>query len=433
MNLPIRIGLIGLGTVGTGVARILHDSAESVQSRAGGPLHIAAVAVRNLDKVRSFTFPGDMVGTDPERIVTDPSISIVVELVGCPGGSTDPARTWILEALRRGKHVVTANKEVVAKHGTELFAAANDYDGALYFEAAVAGGIPIIKTLQESLVGNRVEAMMGIINGTTNYMLSKMSHDGAPFEDVLREAQDKGYAEADPTSDVGGHDAAYKLAILASIAFETRIPVDAISCEGITRITPEDIAHATELGYVIKLLAIAKQSEAGVEVRVHPTLIPHSHPLAAVHGVFNAIFVRGDAVGDLMLYGQGAGMMPTASAVVADIVDASQNIRRGITGRIFGKSNEKPIQPIHDVHSRFYIHTKVVDRPGVLAAIATALGEEDVSLESVIQKGHGEDPVSLVFVTHKVKERSIRSALERIAQFPVVREIANVIRVEEGS
>jgi len=287
-----------------------------------------------------------------------------------------------------------------------------------------------VKPIRECLVANEIEAIMGIINGTTNYMLTKMSEEGASFEQVLSEAQALGYAEADPTSDVEGHDAAYKLAILASLAFETHVSVDEIYREGITKVTPEDMAYADELGYTIKLLAIAKRSAGAVEARVHPTLIPKSHPLAAVKDVFNAVFIEGDSVGELMFYGRGAGKLPTASAVVADVVEAVQNLRRGVPGWLNGEKKPVRILSHREVVSRYYIHTKVVDRPGVLAQIAQAFGDHNVSVESVIQKGRGEDPVSLVFVTHQVVEKNVQAALDRVRLLPVVRSVANVMRVE---
>lgn len=433
MNTPIRVGMLGLGTVGTGVARILLSNQESLSARAGGPLELARVAVRDLNRPREIDLPAEILTEDAAEVVRDPSIPVLIELIGCPGGSTEPARIWMLEALQAGKHVVTANKDVLAKHGPELYRAAELHGGNLYFEAAVAGGIPVIKAIRESLVGNQIRAMMGIINGTTNYMLTKMSREQAPFREVLAEAQSLGYAEADPTSDVGGYDAAYKLAILASIAFETEVNVKDVYCEGITGITTEDIRNAAELGYVLKLLAIAKQTEAGVETRVHPTLIPQAHPLAAVNDVFNAIFIEGDAVGELMLYGRGAGMMPTGSAVVADLVDAAINIRHGVPGRFVKTQLAIPTMPISEISVRYYINIKVIDHPGVLGEIASTFGREHVSLESVMQKGRDQDPVSLVFITHEVKEKYVQAALERVTQLPFVRGVTNVIRVEGAS
>jgi homoserine dehydrogenase len=427
---PIKLGLMGLGNVGSGVWRILQQNREQIARRAGGALEVAGVLVRDPSRPRAVDVPQDLLTTDANALLADESLPIIVETIGCSGGDTEPARTYILRALRAGKHVVTANKEVVAKHLGDLYAAVAEGGGGLYFEGSVAGGIPIVKTFKESLAANRVQALMGIINGTTNYMLTRMTQENKRFDTVLAEAQAHGYAEADPASDVEGHDAAYKLAILASIAFESDIDVAQVYREGITRITPEDLQYAKELGLVVKLLAIAKSDRGLVEARVHPTMIPASHPLASVADVFNAVFVQGDAVGDLMFYGRGAGSLPTGSAVVADCIDAAQNLRRGVSMPINGQRRPCVVRPIEDTSSRFYINTRVVDRPGVLAAIATVFGQSDVSIESVIQKGQREDPVGLVFVTHRVVERNVRAALERIGRLPVVRDIANVIRVE---
>lgn len=426
---PIKVALLGLGNVGSGVWEILRHNGEQVAGRAGVPLEIAGILVRDIDKERRVSADGGLLTTDAYALLDDPSIPIVIETIGCAGGSTEPALSYILHALRAGKHVVTANKEVLAKHAGELDAALTEGGGGLYYEAAVAGGIPIIKALKESLAANRVQALMGIINGTTNYMLTRMAKDKSSFASVLSEAQACGYAEADPTSDIEGHDAAYKLAILASIAFEAEIDVSDVYREGITKISPEDLQYAEELGLVVKLLAIAKEEDDEIEVRVHPTMIPASHPLASVSDVFNAVFVRGDAVGDLMFYGRGAGSLPTGSAVVADCIDAAQNLCRGVSGRN-GRRRRRRLRAIDDTISRYYIHIRVVDRPGVLAAIAAIFGEAEASIESVIQKGQRHDPVSLVFVTHRVRERNLRSALERISNLTVVREISNVIRVE---
>lgn len=427
---PIKIALLGLGNVGSGVWEILQRSRDQIAVRAGASLEIGGILVRTIDKPRQVTPESSLLTTDAYALLDDPTMPIVVETIGCPGGSTDPARSYILHALRAGKHVVTANKEVLAKHANELSAASAQGGGGLYYEASVAGGIPIIKALRESLAANRVQALMGIINGTTNYMLTRMASMKSSFASVLAEAQAHGYAEADPTSDVEGHDAAYKLAILASIAFGADIEVGDIYREGITRITPEDLEYAQELGMVIKLLAIAKEEDGAVEVRVHPTMIPVAHPLASVSDVFNAVFVQGDAAGDLMFYGRGAGSLPTGSAVVADCIDAAQNLRRGVSAPLNGLRQRPVLLPMDDTVSRYYVHARVVDRPGVLAAIATVFGEAEVSIESVIQKGQRQDPVSLVFVTHRVKERNLRSALSRIDNLSVVREISNVIRVE---
>lgn len=421
---------MGLGTVGTGVFEILQKHPEQISRRAGGDLEIARILVKDPDKPRDVVVPNDILTTDVRQLLDDPKIQVIVELIGCPDGNVEPAKSYIAQALMAGKHVVTANKEVLAKHGEELFSLAERHGVGLYFEAAVAGGIPIIKSIKECLVANEIETIMGIINGTTNYMLTKMAHEGSAFEDVLREAQEKGYAEADPTSDVEGHDAAYKLAILASLAFETDVPVDDVYREGIIKVTPEDMVFADELGFVIKLLAVAKAHPDAIEARVHPTLVPKSHPLASVNDVFNAIFIQGDSVGELMFYGRGAGKLPTGSAVVADMVEAAQNIRRGVAGWLQNGRRHRTILSPLDITSRYYIHTKVVDYPGVLAKIAQAFGDNNVSIASVIQKGERQDPVSLVFVTHHVVERNLQAALREISRFDVVRSVANVIRVE---
>lgn len=426
MGEAIQIGLLGLGTVGTGVLRLLQENGPEIFRRAGAELNVTRILVKDPSKPRRIDVGAAILTSDVSEILDDPQIRIVVELIG----DFQPARRYILQALERGKSVVTANKEVLAKCADELFEASFRNGADLYFEGSVAGGIPIIKPLREGLSGNRIRTIAGIINGTTNYMLTKMSHERLPFDVVLEQAKRKGYAEADPTSDVEGFDASYKLAILASIAFETRVTPDDIYVEGITRITPQDIQLGRELGYVLKLLALAKAVDGQIEARVHPAFIPADHPLAAVNDVFNAIFLQGDAVGDLMFYGRGAGELPTASAVVGDIVDVARNLLTGVNGRVLRQISPKPVKSVEDVLSRYYVRLDVVDRPGVLAAIASAFGDQGVSIESVIQKGRGEEPVSLVFVTHETWERNIRRALGNISPLSVVRDVANVIRVE---
>lgn len=426
MKRPVGVGLLGCGTVGAGVASILQANGGRIAGRAGGPVELRKVAVRDVNKPREAAIPPGLLTGDPWAVVEDPEVDVVVELIG----GVEPARELISEALRRGKPVVTANKEVLARHGAELLALAARHGAHLMFEGSVAGGIPIIKPLQECLAANRVQSIMGIINGTTNYVLTGMSRRGVDFETALREAQALGYAEADPSSDVEGYDAAFKIAILASLAFETAVRVEDVYCEGISRITPADIEYGRELGYTVKLLAIAREEEGRLDVRVHPTFIPDSHPLAAVSDVFNAIFVQGDAVGELMFYGRGAGGLPTGSAVVADIMEAARRLRRGGNGLAPGPRRDLPVKPVEETVSRFYVSLRVVDRPGVLAAIAGAFGRHGVSINSVIQKGRFEDPIDLVFVTHEVQEAHLRRALAEIDQLDVVRNIGNVIRVE---
>jgi homoserine dehydrogenase len=329
MDKVIKIGLLGFGTVGTGVVRILHDNAALISQKTGAVVQIKTILVRNPNKVRQIVVDAQIT-TDAQVILHDPEISVVVELMG----GEEPAKTLMLEALTSGKHVITANKDVMAKFGQELFAAAEEHGVNLLFEASVGGGIPIIRPLKRCLAANRIFEIMGIVNGTTNYMLDKMTTEGVDFASVLAEAQSKGYAEADPTADVGGLDAARKIAILASIAFGTRVSLKDVSVEGITRIEPQDIDYGRELGYVVKLLAIAQETEKGVNARVHPAFIPQTHPLASVRDVFNAIFIRGDAVGETMFYGRGAGSMPTASAVCADIMETARDICHDASSRI---------------------------------------------------------------------------------------------------
>ena len=438
----IKIGLLGLGVVGQGVLKILRENQDVIEGRLGSRITVKRALVREIGKPRKVSTDDILLTTNVEDILDDAEIPIVVEVMG----GVEPAKAYITAALERKKHVVTANKELISKHGLPLMKLAQSFGVTLRFEGSVAGGIPIIKPLQECLAANRIQALMGIINGTTNFILSKMSCEGREFSEVLREAQERGYAESDPSSDVDGHDAAYKLAILASLAFGTQITPDKIYTEGIRKVTPLDIEYARELGFAVKLLAIAKEVDGKIEARVHPTFIPHSHPLASVNGVFNAIFVKGNAVGDLMFYGRGAGDLPTGSAVVADVIDIirAAHITPGApipsgapasapAGTIpFASWNgEVSVADINSVETRYYIHMQVIDRPGVLASIAKAFGDSDVSLESVIQKGRGENPVGLVFVTHRVREENVRKALKLIEKLPVVEEISNVIRVEE--
>lgn len=425
----LKVGLLGFGTVGQGVARILERNSAEIRGRLGRGLAIARALVRDISKPRGYQ-AGDFLTESFEDILDDPEIQIVAEVMG----GVEPARTYILRAFGRGKHVVTANKELLAKHAPELFLEARKNRVMLRFEGSVAGGIPIIKPLQESLAGNRITELMGIINGTTNYILTKMSLEKREFADVLSEAQRQGYAESDPSSDIDGHDARYKLAILASLAFGTRVAPEMIFTEGIRRITPLDIEYADELGFTVKLLAIAREVDGCIECRVHPALVPHNHPLASVDGVFNAVFVKGNAVGSLMFFGRGAGDLPTGSAVVGDIMDIAKALIHGGVRECdlvwTGWNGKARIAGDEDFETRYYIHMQVIDRPGVLASIAGAFGEAEVSIESVIQKGRGGDPVGLVFVTHRVKERNLRRALASIRNLPVVLDILNVIRVE---
>ena len=425
MDKPVKVGMLGMGVVGTGVAKVLMDNAQSIRRKAGVPIEIKRILVRDVMKHREVSTPA--IFTDKaDEVLTDPEIDIVVELIG----GENPAKEYILKALQAGKHVVTANKDVIAKCGKELFDAAGRQGIDLLFEASVGGGIPIIRPLKQCLAANRITEIMGIVNGTTNYMLSKMTSDGLDFATVLAEAQAQGYAEADPTADIEGWDAARKIAILASIAFGARITVDDVATEGITGITAEDIAYARELGYVVKLLAIAKNGSDGIDVRVHPAFLPLRHPLASVNGVFNAIYVRGDAVGEVMFYGRGAGQMPTASAVVADIIDVARDIRHGVSGRILCTCFEEArLCAAAKVESPYYLRLLVDDKPGVLAAIAGVFGSQEVSLNSVIQKRKVNNRAEIVLVTYRVSDANLRLAV-KILEGMSVAQVASVIRVE---
>jgi homoserine dehydrogenase len=421
----INVGMLGLGTVGTGVAKVLTANAHNIAQKVGAPVTLKKVLVRDPRKPRQIDL-GDAVTTDLDAILGDPSIDIVVEVMG----GEHPAKDYIVQALKAGKHVVTANKDVLAKYGRELFAAAEEKSVDLLFEASVGGGIPIIRPLKQCLAGNKIREVMGIVNGTTNYMLTRMTNEKIGYDAVLAEAQRKGYAESDPTADVGGFDAARKIAILASIAFGTRVTLDDVHVEGITGITTQDIEYAGELGYVIKLLAIAAETDKGVDVRVHPAFIPKTHPLAAVQDVFNAIFVKGDAVGETMFYGRGAGEMPTASAVVADIIDVARDIQHGVASRILCTCfDNKPLCPVDKTESPYYIRLLVEDKPGVLAAIAGAFGAQQVSLNSVIQKRKVDHLAEIVLITYRVSGANMRLALGALGGMPVVNKICSVIRV----
>lgn len=429
MELPtLRIGIFGLGTVGCGALRTLQENQATIERKVGARLVVTKICVRHPQKPRPVAFDRSLLTTNPHEILDDPQIDIVAELIG----GVEPARTYIEHAIRRGKNIVTANKELLAKQGHELLVEAGERRLDFQFEGSVAGGIPIIQALKIALAANRMQELMGIVNGTTNYILTRMAANNMDFATALAEAQSKGYAEADPTDDVDGFDAAYKLAILASIAFQSRVDLGQVYHEGIRKIGHEDIAYARELGYVIKLVAIAKEQDGGLELRVHPAMLPADHPLASVNDVFNAIYARGNAVGEVMFYGRGAGSMPTGSAVVGDIMEVARNLRVGATGRISCTCFEnRPIRDIQEIETNYYVRMQVADRPRALASIAAVFGEHDVSIESVLQKRGTGDTAEIVWVTHRTRERQICRALPAIAALPVTQEISNWIRVEE--
>ena len=430
MHNEVKIGLLGAGTVGGGVILVLKNNAKEIEKRVGVPVRIVKVFTRSPEKVTELD-AGLVVTNNVDDILDDPEIDIVIELIG----REDPAKEYIARALANKKNVVTANKDILAKYGKELFALAEENNVDFMFEAAVAGGIPIIRPLKSCLAANKINSIMGIVNGTTNYMLSKMASSHVDFNEVLKEAQDLGYAESDPTADIGGLDAARKLVILASIAFNTRITLDDVYIEGIEKLTLRDIEYADELGYVVKLLAIAKNSKKnGISVRVHPTMLPKIHPLSTVNDVYNAIYVNGDVVGDAMFLGRGAGRMPTASAVCGDVVDVARNIVHNCTGRINCTCYEdKHLCSIENITSPCYVRLLVLDKPGVLAAIASAFGAQNVSLKNVVQKSQVEGFSELVVITYDVSEYNLRMALATLAGLPVVEKICSVIRVEDES
>ncbi|HEY8545084.1 MAG TPA: homoserine dehydrogenase [Acidimicrobiales bacterium] len=421
---PVRIGLLGCGNVGAPLVDLVRRRAGAIAARTGLHLEVAKVAVRSTTKERGVALPPEVLTHDAAGLVVDPNIDVVVEVIG----GIEPARELILAALKAGKPVVTANKELVANVGTELFAAAEEAGVDLLFEAAVGGGIPVIRPLRESLAGEEVRRVMGIVNGTTNYILTRMTEEGVAYGDALTEAQSLGYAERDPTADVEGFDAAAKAAILASIAFGCRVVAGDVYHEGISGITPADVAYAAKMGYVLKLLAVAERTASGaLGVRVHPAMVPTDHPLAAVRDSFNAVFVEGDAVGELMFYGRGAGGFPTASAVLGDLVDAAANRHKGSHASI-GALAKADISPIDEVESAYYLNLDVADRPGVLAAVAGVFGEHGVSIRSMEQEGLGGE-ARLVFITHRAREAAVQATLRDLHHLDAVDRITSVLRV----
>lgn len=433
MRSRIGVGIVGFGTVGTGVARVLLNNAAVIRRRVGVPIELVRVADLDVVKDRGVTLAPGVLTAEVDRVLNDPDIDIVVELIG----GQDTAKRLILDALAAGKHVVTANKALLALHGEEIFEAATRKGLDVGFEASVGGGIPVVRALTEGLAGNTIESIYGIINGTSNYILSRMTHEGHSFEEVLRDAQRAGYAETDPTFDVAGIDSAHKLAILVGLAYGTPVNFKDIYTEGITNITPTDIAYAKQFGCTIKLLGIAKLVDGEIEARVHPTMLPSSSPIAQVEDVYNAIQLVGDAVGDVVLYGRGAGSMPTGSAVVSDVVAIGRNLLKGAVGRVpvasFQQDQRRPLRlkPMEEIRSLYYLRFTVVDRPGVLAQIAGELGRCGISISSMVQQGRREgQTVPVVIKTHTARERDVQDALREINRRPFVSEPTRLIRVE---
>jgi homoserine dehydrogenase len=436
MKEMISIGLIGFGTIGTGVVKILQENGNLIAGRLGTEIRLQRIADIDIRKSRGISVDDALLTTDAVEILNDPEIDIVVELMG----GYEPARTFLLTAMKHGKHVVTANKALLATHGDEIFLNAMRHGINIGFEASVGGTIPIIKTLKESLIANRIQSLSAIVNGTSNFILSKMTDEGESFETVLKEAQALGFAEADPTYDVEGVDAAHKLAILLSLSYGKKVHLNDLYREGITRIGKQDIAFARELGYRIKLLAIAIRRDQDIEARLHPTMIPFDHLLANVNGNFNAFHVIGDAADSVFLYGQGSGMMPTASAVVSDIVDIARDMRKGIAGRVPPRVldeqsiEEIRLMPFDQILTNYYFRFSAVDRPGVLSRISGILGANDISIATVIQKGRMQGgAVPIVMTTYKARERDVQKALEDIDRLDVVMGKTALIRIEDDN
>ena len=434
MMKPIQIGLLGFGTVGTGVAKLLIENAEVIEERVGTRLNLKNIADIEIEKDRGISIDPGMLTTDAAMVVDDPEIDIIIEMIGGEGIAKD----LMLKAIANGKHVVTANKALLARHGNEIFDRADEMGVDVAYEASVGGCMPIIKTMRESLVGNRIQSMTGILNGTCNYILSKITDDGSMFEDALADAQANGYAEADPTLDVEGFDTAHKLAILTALGYGMAINYDDIYIEGISKITPLDIEFAAQFGYRIKLLAISKLNAGVVEARIHPTMIPFNNILSNVNGTLNAITVAGDAVGEILLSGHGAGMMPTASAVISDIVDLARNLRAGIAGRVpmlccqMNQVKQIQVMPVEALSTHYYFRFSALDKPGVLSKISGILGNYEISLKSVHQKGRKTNgTVPVVMLTHRALEADVQKALKEIESLDVVGEKPILIRIED--
>ncbi|MBO8434653.1 MAG: homoserine dehydrogenase [Tyzzerella sp.] len=422
----IKVAILGIGTVGTGTYKIIKNQKDEFPYKTGSNIEVSKILVRDKSKKREG-IDENLITDSWEDIINDDSISIVIEVMG----GIEPAKTYITEALKKGKSVVTANKDLIASYGGELLDLAKENKCDILFEAAVAGGIPIIRPLKECLASNKVEEVMGIVNGTTNFILSKMTDEGMEFDEALKLAQKLGYAEADPTADVEGYDAGRKIAIMASIAFNSRVKFDDVYTEGISNISAKDIKYAKELDCEIKLLGVASNTDDGIEARVHPMLIPNDHPLSGVKDSFNAVFVKGDSVGDTMFYGKGAGELPTASAIVGDVIDVARNIHFGCCGRIGCTCYKNlPIKTIDDIYSKYFVRLQIVDKSGVLASVLSVLGKNDVSIYQLMQKKKRDNNFAeIVLVTDKVKEKNLRDSIKELEDMPVVHKVSKVIRV----
>jgi homoserine dehydrogenase len=422
---PLKVALLGCGSVGSQVYRLLTEQSADLKARAGAPLEIVGVAVREPDRPRAVVVNPDLLTTDGLALATRPDVDIVIELIG----GIEPARTWLMAALTAGKSVVTANKALVAGDRAMLHKTASQAGVDLYYEAAVAGAIPLLRALRESLAGDEVQRVLGIVNGTTNFILDRMDTSGADFSAALAEAQALGYAEADPTADVAGFDAASKAAILASVAFHTEVTADDVYREGILSVTAADIASAKAMGCVVKLLAICERANGGISARVHPAMIPRTHPLAAVREAYNAVFVEAESAGRLMFYGAGAGGEPTASAILGDTVAIARNMLAGLRGPDSSTYAQLPLVPIGDARTSYYVQLDVADRPGVLAPVADAFAQQGVSIKAVRQEGRGED-ANLIIMTHAAREAALAKTVAVLGAMEAVRNVDSVMRVE---
>ena len=424
--MKVNVAMLGIGNVGTGVYKTLLENHNIIHHRDDVEFNISKIMVRSIEKARDEIIPKEVLTTDFNDILNDDSITLAVELMG----SVEPTLSYVTQLLKKGVSVVSANKDMISQHWPLLESCAKQGNSGLYYEASVGGGIPIIKTFIDSLQSNKIEKICAIINGTTNYILTKMSEDSLPFEDVLKDAQEQGLAEPDPTSDIEGYDAKYKLSILSSLAFHCKIPVSEIYCEGITNIKVDDIVYGKEFGYTIKLLAIGKRKGKDIEVRVHPAFIPERHPLASVRDAYNAVFIEGNAVGELMLYGKGAGASPTASAIISDMVVASQTEKHKYTTF---ENTETPSSEINFVDNwlgEYYVRLTVPDKPGVLASVAAIFAKHNISLESLVQKSRGHAEVPIIFITHTAHEKDIKNALQEMKDTNAIVDVDSLIRVE---
>ncbi|KIO68994.1 homoserine dehydrogenase [Caldifermentibacillus hisashii] len=431
MNGKIKVGLMGFGTVGTGVVRLVDSYKEDFFNQTGSVIEVSRILVRNPEKERSIFVNSDIVTTDPRELIYDQEVEVIIEVMG----GIEPARTYILEAIEQGKHIVTANKDLMAIHGEELIKKAREHGCDLFYEASVAGGIPIINAIVEGFSSDRITKIMGIVNGTTNYILTKMSHEQASFDEVLQEAQQLGYAEADPTSDVEGLDAARKMAILSSLGFHVGMNLEDVSVRGISKVTLEDIKYGEQLGYTMKLIGIAKKDDELIEVSVEPTFVKNTHPLANVNGVFNAVYVYGEAVGETMFYGPGAGELPTATAVLSDLVTVVKNIKLGVNGRNMATPyNVKKLKREEDIYAKYFIRLIVNDESGVLAQIAKLMAAEEISLEKVLQEPYPSNPkkAELILVTHQASKKCINNVLAAFENVDYIEKVKSCYRVEGG-